>query len=248
MGSPSVVEMTWQERMIYRIMLQKCYHFRNLGLPAPTGYDGSFSSVSVLSQSDFSSLSCVLGVPKRFLVPHLPKLLLLFDVVDGRLFHRRVSKDLELSYKRRNRKKPEYEKNALGEGKVPPTLSLSLALDGIKPTSLPKSSVGGGPSDQQGRVAFKNFRWGKEEDAIAEALRVCQEIGKIGVYHARLVVRNALDCWGRRKGRKPLKAPRSVFLKRCRKGREILKRSGAKHDDRSADIVAGWLRDGKLRP
>ena len=102
------------------------------------------------------------------------------------------------------------------------------------------------PESEEPEVDFKNLIWEKEEDALYCARRIIQERGRTSVFMARLIVRNALDCWARRKGKKKLLNPSQVLQKRARQGKEILLRSGDRFDDRAAEAVKGWLEVGAL--
>ena len=90
-------------------------------------------------------------------------------------------------------------------------------------------------------------KWKEEKDAIDEAFWICKKRDRMSVFLARLIVRNAIDCFRRRRGKNKIKNPRALFLSRVRRGRDTLKKSGLRIDDRAAEIVKGWLESGELK-
>ena len=194
------------------------------------------------------------------------KVLECFTAESGRLWNKRCEQELKkaLAAKKsvilRGRKgaerkaelKAEREAELLAQLKaehnpqLEPSLSTtststSLSLENKNYRLLPSS-----PSVRaRGAVDFSREKWKIREDAVTAAyLALRFSPTDYGERMQVLIVRNALDCFDRRK---KLDNPPGMLKWRIERGREQLVKSGRKLHDEAVLIVKAWRKSGDLK-
>jgi uncharacterized protein YdaU (DUF1376 family) len=245
-SSPRYQSMTGFERGTYLQMLKCEFASKGKGLPGP-GAGSKLRRMLSLTVEEWALVA--------------PAILECFYEKGGRLYNERCENEIKKAIKnkntavRRGKKgaKVRWEKNALSieqaclnYGSTSSSTSSSGKDGNILPSSPSSGDAKRGKSGEVEEVDFRDMIWEKEEDAIYCARRTIQARDRTSIFMARLIVRNALDCWQKREGPRKLRNPNSVFQKRARQGRATLLRSGDHFDDRAAAVVKEWLEAGVL--